>query len=124
MPEAFDLGEGVLHLPLHRRRFDPGVGAEDDRRGVARLRREAVFEKVERFLGIGSRQVEFFGEVRAHRCGQRSDPEQGDDPGEDHCLAVAGAPCREASHRVRHASNGGRSARASPALAAAVSRGG
>ena len=50
-------------------------------------------------------QAEFFGEVRADRAGEHPDPDQGDDPADDHRLAVTGGPGGKASHWRAHRSN-------------------
>ena len=47
--ELRDLGEDVFHLALDRCRVDPARRLEDDRRALAGLLREAVFEQVQRF---------------------------------------------------------------------------
>jgi hypothetical protein len=106
MGKAFDLGEDRFHLALDRRRLDARVGLVDDLHRVARLCREAVFEQVESVLGVGARQAEIFGEVRPDRAGDHPEADQGDDPADDHRLAVAGGPGGEASHRSGHGSNG------------------
>src|ERR1044072_3309917 len=77
----------------------PGCALVGGRRVVPRLGRELLFEQVERFLRVRGRQPEFFGEVRADRAGEHSDPYKGNDAAEDTGLAVPGAPGCEAAHR-------------------------
>ena len=102
--ELRDLGEDAFHLRLDRFRGDPCRCLEDDRRALARLLGEAVFEQVKRFHRVGGGQVEFFGEFGTRRAGEDPDPNQGHDPADDHGLAVAGGPGGEASHRASHRS--------------------
>ena len=76
---------------------------EDERRGVAGLRREALGEQVQRLLGLAAGRREVIGEITPERCAEAAeDGEEHEDDGE-RALPVPGGRGGEASEEMGHA---------------------